>query len=45
VKKRLAGFLERYEADEIMAVTYIFDPGKQIRSYELFKEAAEAVLR
>ena len=45
VKKRLAGFLERYEADEIMAVTYIFDPVKQIRSYELFKEAAEAVLR
>ncbi|HEY8528246.1 MAG TPA: LLM class flavin-dependent oxidoreductase, partial [Paenibacillaceae bacterium] len=45
VKKRLAEFLERHEADEIMAVTYIFDPAKQIRSYELLKEAAEAVRR
>ena len=43
VKKQLAEFLERHEADEIMAVTYIFDPAKQIRSYEIFKEAAEAV--
>jgi len=43
VKKQLAEFLERHEADEIMAVTYIFDPAKQIRSYEIFREAAEAV--
>jgi len=45
VKKRLAEFLERHEADEIMAVTYIFDPAKQIRSYEIFKEAADAIRR
>jgi len=45
VKKRLAEFLERHEADEIMAVTYIFDLAKQIRSYELLKEAAESIRR
>ena len=45
VRRQLAAFLERYEADEIMAVTYIFDPARQIRSYELFKEAADSIRR
>jgi len=45
VRKRFEAFLERYDADEIMAVTYIYDPAKQIRSYELFKEAAASIRR
>jgi len=45
VQAQLAAFLDRHEADEIMAVTYIYDPARQIRSYELFKQAADAIRR
>ncbi|GIN41140.1 MULTISPECIES: LLM class flavin-dependent oxidoreductase [Heyndrickxia] len=38
VKKQLTSFQTNYHVDEIMAVSYIFDPVKQIRSYEILKE-------
>lgn len=43
VRTQLARFLDMHKVDEIMAVTYIYDPAKQIRSYELFKEAADSL--
>jgi alkanesulfonate monooxygenase SsuD/methylene tetrahydromethanopterin reductase-like flavin-dependent oxidoreductase (luciferase family) len=43
VRKQFLDFQEKYQADEIMAVTYIFDPDKQKRSYQLFKEVADGV--
>lgn len=45
VREQLTRFCDRHAVDEIMAVTYIFDPAKQIRSYELFKEAADSLDR
>ena len=38
VQKQFTDFQEKYNVDEIMAVSYIFDQEKQIRSYEIFKE-------
>lgn len=43
VRTQLARFLGMHKVDEIMAVTYIYDPARQIRSYELFKEAADSL--
>lgn len=34
-------FQEKYDVDEIMAVSYIFDSDKQKRSYEIFKEIVD----
>ncbi|PKG21512.1 LLM class flavin-dependent oxidoreductase [Niallia nealsonii] len=41
VKAQLMNFQEKYHVDEIMAVSYIFDPDKQKRSYQIFKEIVE----
>ena len=41
VRKQLEQFQERYAVDELMAVSYIFDPEKQKRSYEILKEAVD----
>lgn len=41
IRRQFADFQEKYHVDEIMAVSYIFDPAKQIRSYEIFKEVAD----
>ncbi|RIW34640.1 LLM class flavin-dependent oxidoreductase [Bacillus salacetis] len=41
VKQQLTRFQEKYNVDEIMAVSYIFDPKKQERSYEIFKEIVD----
>ncbi len=38
VKKQLERFQDQYHADEIMAVSYIYDRNKQKRSYEILKE-------
>ncbi|KMY43587.1 hypothetical protein AC622_04525 [Bacillus sp. FJAT-27916] len=38
VRKQLAEFQAAHHVDEIMAVSYIFDPDKQKRSYEILKE-------
>lgn len=40
IREQLTNFQQKYQADEIMAVTYIYDPRKQRRSYEIFMEAA-----
>lgn len=34
-------FQDRYNVDEIMVVSYIYDPDKQVRSYEILKEVVE----
>lgn len=41
IKQQFTNFQEKYNVDEIMAVSYIFDPEKQKRSYEIFKEIAD----
>ncbi|KAB2336311.1 LLM class flavin-dependent oxidoreductase [Cytobacillus depressus] len=41
IKKQLTSFQEKYNVDEIMAVSYIFDPDKQKRSYEILKEVVD----
>lgn len=41
VRKQLTNFQEKYNVDEIMAVTYIYDEEKQKRSYKIFKEIVE----
>jgi luciferase family oxidoreductase group 1 len=41
IRQQLTGFQEIYNVDEIMAVSYIFDPDKQKRSYEILKEVVD----
>jgi luciferase family oxidoreductase group 1 len=41
VNKQLVRFQELYNVDEIMAVSYIYDPEKQKRSYRIFKDIVE----
>ncbi|GAE28127.1 flavin-utilizing monoxygenase [Halalkalibacter wakoensis JCM 9140] len=41
VRKQLTSFQQKYNVNEIMAVTYMFDPNKQKRSYEIFKEIVD----
>ncbi|MFF2445462.1 LLM class flavin-dependent oxidoreductase [Neobacillus sp. NPDC058068] len=41
VKQQLSRFQEKYNVDEIMAVSYIYDPNKQKRSYEILKEVVD----
>ena len=41
IRDQLVSFQQRYSADEIMAVSYIYDPVKQIRSYEILKEVVD----
>ena len=41
VRNQLTAFQERFNVDEIMAVSYIFDPEKQKRSYEILREVVE----
>ncbi|HZG17494.1 MAG TPA: LLM class flavin-dependent oxidoreductase [Candidatus Bathyarchaeia archaeon] len=41
VKAQLTNFQEKYHVDEIMAVSYIFDPDRQKRSYQILKEIVD----
>jgi luciferase family oxidoreductase group 1 len=41
VKAQLTNFQERYNVDEMMAVSYIYDPDKQKRSYQIFKDIVD----
>ncbi|MDT8861381.1 LLM class flavin-dependent oxidoreductase [Alkalihalobacillus sp. MEB130] len=41
IREQLTRFQEKYNVDEIMAVSYIYDEGKQKRSYEIFKEVVD----
>ncbi|WP_409305569.1 LLM class flavin-dependent oxidoreductase [Peribacillus sp. SCS-155] len=41
VKAQLTNFQEKYNVDELMAVSYIFDPDKQKRSYRILKEIVD----
>ena len=41
IREQLSRFQEKYNVDEMMAVSYIFDPEKQKRSYEILKEVVE----
>ena len=43
VRAGLAALLERTNADELMAVTHVFDPGARKRSYTLLAELAAGV--
>lgn len=39
--EQLSRFQEKYDVDELMAVSYIFDRDKQKRSYEILKEVVD----
>jgi luciferase family oxidoreductase group 1 len=41
IRQQLTDFQEKYNANEIMAVSYIYDPDKQKRSYEILKEVVD----
>jgi luciferase family oxidoreductase group 1 len=41
IRDQLTSFQEKYNVDEFMAVSYIFDPNKQKRSYEILKEVVD----
>lgn len=41
IRKQLTRFQESFGVDEIMVVSYIFDPEKQKRSYEILKEIVD----
>lgn len=41
IREQLTNFQEKYDVDEIMAVSYIYDPAKQKRSYEILKEVVD----
>jgi luciferase family oxidoreductase group 1 len=41
IRGQLTSFQEKYNVDEIMAVSYIYDHDKQKRSYELLKEVVD----
>ena len=41
IRQQLTGFQEKYNVNEIMAVSYIYDPEKQKRSYEILKEVVD----
>lgn len=42
IRQQLTDFQDKYNVDEIMAVTYMYDQDKQIRSYEILKETCQA---
>lgn len=41
IREQLTRFQEKYQVEELMAVSYIFDPAKQKRSYEILKEVVD----
>ncbi|PWA12307.1 LLM class flavin-dependent oxidoreductase [Pueribacillus theae] len=41
IRKQLTNFQEKYHVDEIMAVSYVFNPDKQKRSYQILKEVVD----
>jgi luciferase family oxidoreductase group 1 len=41
IREQLSRFQEKYNVDEIMAVSYIYNPDKQKRSYEILKEVVD----
>lgn len=41
IREQLTRFQDRYNVDEIMVVSYIYDPDKQVRSYEILKEVVD----
>lgn len=41
IREQLTNFQEKYDVDEIMAVSYIYDPAKQKRSYKILKEVVD----
>lgn len=41
IREQFLQFQQKYNVDELMAVTYIFDKEKQKRSYDIFKNAVE----
>ncbi|MFB7642569.1 LLM class flavin-dependent oxidoreductase [Peribacillus butanolivorans] len=43
IREQLTSFQEKYNVDEIMAVSYIYNPDKQKRSYELLKEVVDGI--
>lgn len=43
IKAQLIEFQAKYQADELIAINYIFDEEKQLKSYSLLKEVVEGL--
>ena len=41
VKKQLTAFQERFDVDELMTVSYIYDEAKQVNAYRILKEITD----
>ncbi|MFD2656619.1 LLM class flavin-dependent oxidoreductase [Gracilibacillus thailandensis] len=41
IREQLTNFQEKYQVDELMAVSYIYDTEKQKRSYQILKEVVD----
>ncbi|WP_226035151.1 LLM class flavin-dependent oxidoreductase [Aquibacillus saliphilus] len=41
IREQLSRFQEKYNVDEIMAISYIYDTDKQKRSYQILKEVVD----
>ncbi|WP_138416688.1 LLM class flavin-dependent oxidoreductase [Aquibacillus sediminis] len=41
IREQLTSFQEKYNVDELMAVSYIYDPAKQKRSYQILKDVVD----
>lgn len=41
IRSQLTSFQEKYNVDELMAISYIYDPEIQKRSYEILKEVVD----
>ena len=41
IRRQLIGFQDKYDVQEIMAVSYIYDSDQQKRSYEILKEVVD----
>ncbi|WP_298828935.1 LLM class flavin-dependent oxidoreductase [uncultured Planococcus sp.] len=44
IRREVINFQETYQADEIIAISNIYDPKKEIRSYEIFKQVSDALI-
>ncbi|WP_175495248.1 hypothetical protein [Gracilibacillus orientalis] len=41
IREQLTNFQEKYQVDELMAISYIYDTEKQKNSYQILKEVVD----
>lgn len=45
VKEQLSHFQERFQVDEIMVTSHVYEHEKRVRSYQLFREAVDSLFK